>query len=157
MRLRIVENGMQKWVDKITKRASPPDLRAWLNRYAYPQLLNVQLRRWQTEGASEGKKWAPLKPDYAKRKQTKFAAYPGGGRKMLIATARLVGSMSKTGHPDHRKMVTGNRLQLSSTVPYGEYINEGTKNMPARDITTLSDATVKKFANELLKYLLGGG
>jgi len=143
-----VVDGISKWADQALKRSESNGIRAWLNRYAYPEILKVQLKRWQTEGSSEGERWESLNPDYAKSKLKRFGTYPGGGRKMLIATGRLYQSM--TGRSSEgRKLVENTKLTLASTVPYGGYVDD------KRDITTLSDSTVERFAEELLKYLVG--
>jgi hypothetical protein len=148
MRPITVEDGISDWAKRVLNRSQGSGIRAWLNRYAYPEILNVQLQRWQTEGASEGVQWESLNPDYARSKLKRFANYPGGGRKMLIATGRLYESM--TGRStESRKLVEENRITLASTVPYGGYVDD------KRDITTLRDDTVERFADELLKYLMG--
>ena len=143
-----VEDGISKWAEKVLNRSSTAGIRAWLNRVAYPKLLQVQLKRWQTEGSSEGETWAALNPDYARSKLKRFAGFPGGGRKMLIATGRLVQSM--TGQSgEGRKIVTENKLELVTTVPYAVYVDE------KRDITGLSEETVDELVDELISYLMG--
>jgi hypothetical protein len=122
----------------------------WLNRVAYPELLKVQRVRWQTEGSSEGGKWVALNPSYRTAKLKRFADYPGSGTKMLVATSRLVGSMTGDNKAEHWKLVKGNELTMGSIVPYAGYVDE------TRDITTLSDATVTRLAEAARNYIMTG-
>lgn len=148
MKMRVVENGIGDWFQRSIAKSEGSSVRGWLNRVAYPEIINAQLRRWQSEGASEGEKWQALNPAYARSKLKRFADYPGGGRKMLIATGRLVDSM--TGRSEEgRKIVQETKLTIVSTVPYGEYVDE------VRDITSLSEKTVDRLIDSLIAYLVG--
>ncbi len=134
-------------------------VRGWLNRVAYPKIIQAQQMRWMTEGASEGEGWAPLKSEtYAKYKLKKYRDYPGQGRKLLVATSRLVDAMTggnniwtsgagKAG--DHYKLVTDSSLETGTTIAYAKYVNE------QRNIVDLSPETVNELTNELIKYLQG--
>lgn len=90
-------------------------LPGFLKRDTYRRYQKAQLERWQTEGASEGKKWAPLNAKYAAWKRRRYGAgasyqfhhslkasanmrhvwgpFPGNGTKMLIATGTLVAAV----------------------------------------------------------------
>lgn len=124
-------------------------VRGWLNRYAYPAIIAVQRQRWMSEGASEGAGWAPLNPTYARYKLRKFADFPGGGRKMLIATGKLVDGMTGDNMADHYKLVTTTKLEVGTLVSYAKYVNE------KRNIVDLSEATIEKLSKSLNDYLTG--
>lgn len=57
--------------------AKSGNLRSWINRWLYPYMMNVQRKRFQTEGISEGNRWAPLSSKYAAWKKRRY----GGGIK----------------------------------------------------------------------------
>lgn len=131
----------------------------WLNRVAYPQLLNVQRLRWQTEGGSEGSPWVKTTDPYRTSKLKRYADYPGGGRKDLIATGRLAFSMTldgslnsaKASMNDHYKLVQENKLEMGSFVPYARFMQES-----GRDMTTLSPDTQTELAENLRDYIVNG-
>lgn len=158
MKLGFDLDEISEHLKKMADRAMLVD--GWLNRVAYPSLLNVQRRRWQTEGQSEGVKWAPISSlEYKKRKLKKFADYPGAGRKLLIATARLGYSMTQDKYlrseaaraDDHYKIVSGSKLEMGTFVPYARYQEE-----QGRDITTLSEATKDGLSESLAEYIQSG-
>lgn len=123
--------------------------RGWLNRVGYPLIIEAQRIRWASEGSSEGASWKPLNQSYAKAKLKRFANSPGGGRKMLVATSRLVNSVTGDETKDHFKLVEENRISVGSLVEYAKYVNE------ARNFTKLGQATVDNIADQLGKYLRG--
>lgn len=110
--LKKVQDGIQRNLKGLVQRERA--LRAYLNTTVYRQYQNAQLKRWMTEGASEGRQWAPLSRKYAVYKRLRYGGgprftwvggsgegrpwvragnwptYPGAGTKMLIATGRLV-------------------------------------------------------------------
>jgi hypothetical protein len=122
----------------------------YLNRVVYPQILQLQLNRWRTEGASETGQWAPINPKYAQYKIRKFAAYPGGGRHLLIATGRLVDSMTKPSSRDHFKLVTNSRLEVGTKVDYASFVDE------KRAIASLSKSTRDEFVRGFVRYVATG-
>ena len=124
-------------------------VRGWLNRVAYPLIIEAQRIRWASEGASEGGSWPALNPAYAIYKLKKFAGYPGGGRKMLIATGRLVDSVTGDNTKEHYKLVEDKRLSVGTMVGYAKYVDE------ARPITKLSSATIQVLKRSLNQYLKG--
>lgn len=103
-----------------------------------------------TENASEGGAWQALNPKYVARKLKKFVDYPGGGRKMLIATNRLVNSVTGDQKTEHYKLVTNTTLEVGTLVPYAKYVND------KRNFTDLSDKTIEDLATKLRGYILRG-
>jgi hypothetical protein len=147
IKLTVSVDGIRDRLSGMLNRAGL--VRGWLNRVAYPKIIAAQRRRWITEGGSEGQVWAPLNPMYATRKLRKFADYPGGGRKMLIATGRLVDGMTGDNTADHYKMVTDRTLETGTTIDYARYVSE------KRNIVDLSEETKQDLIEGLSKYLRG--
>lgn len=145
--LKISEDGIKDYLGGMLNRANL--VRGWLNRVAYPKIIQAQRRRWMTENESEGGKWEPLNPSYALRKLRKYRDYPGGGRKMLVATGRLVDGMTGDNTRDHYKLVTETTLEVGTTVSYARYVNE------KRNIVDLSQETMDDLVDGLKDYLLG--
>jgi hypothetical protein len=143
--VRFGEDGISSYLDQMLGKAQT--VRGWLNRVAYPLVIKAQRLRWETEGASEGVSWAPLNPDYARWKLRKYADAPGGGRHILIATARLVQGMTGDNIADHYKLVEDTRLTVGTTLYYAQYVDE------KRDITTMSDETISEIKADLANYL----
>lgn len=101
---------------------SATDIRAYFNTVVLEQYKNAQRERWMTENASEGSRWKDLNTDYAASKLTRFAGFPGGGRKMLIATGKLFENVFSP-----RKVVKPRTMELfvsTSDVPYARYVDE---------------------------------
>lgn len=145
--LKISQDGIGDLLKGMLSRAGL--VRGWLNREAYPRVIKVQQMRWMTEGGSEGDGWAPLEPKYAKYKLRKFADYPGGGRKMLIATNRLANGVMAVNLSDHYKLVTETSLETGTTIPYAKYVDA------KRNFTTLSQETIDTLVASLQDYLAG--
>lgn len=121
-KLKQIGNGIGEQIKGYLDRARLID--GYINRVIYPTYRHRQAKRYQTENASEGTKWAPLNPDYAKRKLTKFASYPDGGRKTMIATGRMKDSVIGPG-ADHKKIgPSKGRLEVYWTTPYAVYTED---------------------------------
>lgn len=146
--LRISTDGISAVLGQMTSRAQL--MRGWLNRVAYPTVVAAQRMRWVSEGASEGASWRQLNPSYARQKLRKYASYPGAGRKLLVATSRLVGGVTGDNPNDHYKLVTDNRLEVGTVIPYAEYVNED------RNFTNLGPQTLASLDQQLRDYLLRG-
>ena len=148
VKLAISVNGIKNTVDGMLSRASL--VSGWLNRVGYPMLIESQRMRWASEGASEGRSWAPLNPKYAIQKLKRYSSYPGGGRKLLIATGRLVAGVTGDQPADHYKLVEEKRISVGTTIPYAKYVDE------ARSITVLSPQTRNNIATRLGEYIRTG-
>lgn len=127
---KFTRKGHEAKLNAMIQRAKTPD--AFLNRVAYPAYQNYQANRWMTENMSDGG-WDALNKDYAKSKLTRFAAYPGSGRSMMVATGALVASVIGPGFSMpflrgasqfHRKVVSGSKMVISTSIPYAQYAEE---------------------------------
>lgn len=146
--LKVSYDGISKHFKKMIDRSELTS--GWLNRVAYPLIIQAQRMRWASEGASEGDSWEPLNQSYAMRKLKRYANYPGAGRKMLIATGRLVAGVTGENRSDHYKLVKNGSLKMGTTIPYAEYVNE------ARNFTDLGDRTTKDLAKRFSQYIAKG-
>lgn len=140
-------NGIQDQLEKMLDRSR--SMQSYLNRVVYSQYQNAQRKRWITEGASEGSQWQSLNPKYAEIKKVRFAAFPGAGNKMLIATGRLQKSVIGPGE-DHRKIATDRDLTVSWTTPYAVYVSE------VRPFETLGDKTMSDIYEGAAKFIMEG-
>lgn len=114
---------ISKRLDEIVKRGRDPA--AFMERVVYPLYIKGQMKRWMSEGASDGmgslERWAPLNAKYKASKLRRFASAPGGGTKMLIASGRLY--QAATGGSGIIKLVTGSSITIAVDVPYAKYVN----------------------------------
>lgn len=97
---------------------------SYLNRVLFRKYQKAQLERWQTEGASEDLQWQPLNKDYERWKKKKFAAYPGSGNAMMIATDRLRSGATGEDSAYYYKMVTDDKFVVGinlGALPYAPY------------------------------------
>jgi hypothetical protein len=126
----------------------------YLGRVVYPEILNIQGRRWATENASQGDQWIPIMPDYARRKLRRYQSYPGGGRKLLVATDTLRQAMTNTkggtGDKYHHRILTNREVGFYITVPYAGFVDK------VRDITSLTKQQIDGFAKGFAKYITSG-
>jgi len=168
--------------------AKSKNLRAWINRWLYPYMINVQRKRFMTENVSEGNRWSPLNPKYAAWKLRRYGGgikykwvgggsaldsqgnrtgfdrsgqkrpwqesgtypnYPGNGKRINIATGRLVNSLLGEG-PGHVKLVKPTSLTIGTTVPYAKDVDA------SRTLSDLSKYTLEVISRELSSYLKAG-
>jgi hypothetical protein len=153
-----VHDGVGKEIDSMFNRVKLID--GWLNRVAYPAYQTYQIERIEKKNPRNGG-WAPLNPVYAKRKLTKYASAPGGGRFIGVATGKLAGSLvgKSSEAPEfvpskfsgHRKIVSGGRLTIATTVEYARYFDEN------RTITKFAPEFYAALKRKLSSYLQGKG
>lgn len=130
------------------KVAKMGNIDGFLKRVIYQDYRAFQAKRWDTEGASEGMSWERLNPTYRRRKEIRFANYEYGGKKMGVATGRLLKSAVGPSE-DHRVTVGGGRLTVVSTVPYAAYFDD------KRSISRWSEASIKAMKDRIREYLKG--
>lgn len=141
--IKTVKQGITEQIKAMSKRASALD--PFIQSQVMRMVMNAQTKRWITQNRSEGTEWSPLNPDYAKRKLKQYANYPGGGRKILIATGALFESVTK--FPPGFKIVYKNTLTLFTPVPYAKYVDE------ARTFTTWSPNTRKRINTAVSRFV----
>lgn len=166
--LRVAENDIVK---KMLARSK--DLSGFLNRVAYPMLIEMQRNRWVTENDGA---WRKLNATYQRYKLKRFAAFPGAGTKMMVATSQLYQAVTGDDTKFHRKLVQDNTLTIAvqeessgskgrsrgkkkrhegfsgAEVPaftYAKYANE------QRKFTDIKDTTLDEIKVQLKAYLTG--
>ncbi len=152
--------NFERQVDAQLKALLDPQrlFEGWANRELMDIYGRAQLKRWQTEGASERDKWKPLNAEYAKRKRKRFRDYPGKGTKMLVATGRLLASIlpeeqrgiagGAAAKGDFRKLIERRRVTLATTVEYAPWVDE------VRSFTKFGAEFGKSVAESFRKYLM---
>ncbi len=158
-------------LQKISKRSD--DGRAFLTRIAYPLYQDAQRERWMTENQSQGSGWKPLNPRYAAYKLRRYGggtkyrwiggrgdgrpwrpagnwpSYPGGGRKMMIATGELVASVTGDKLTYHKRVITTRSMIISTTLDYAEDANS------KRNFTDFNDRFWRTLMDKYKAYIQG--
>lgn len=146
-KLTIGENAIANLYEKIKDRTARAG--AAMARDAYQIYVNAQRKRWMTENASEGSKWKALADTpYKKYKPKRFVAYPGGGRKLMIATSNLVKSVVGDDRTYHKLLIEERSITIATTLPYAKYVAE------VRPIFEFSEETKKKIREKMVEYIL---
>lgn len=146
-----MEGKILKRMDAMIEKGKSP--RAFLERVVYPSYLRAQMKRWMSEGRSDGvgsmPAWAPLSTVYKKAKLKRWAAAPGAGTKMLIAGGKLYQAVLDEG-PGHRKIVSEKSLIVGidpAEVPYAKYVNA------KRPFFIFSDKFMKGVKSKYAKFM----
>lgn len=158
--IELTHDGLEQRFKKLLTRAQSTKASARL----YPLYQQFQLKRFMTEGASEGFPWPSLNPEYADYKKKKYATSPGSGSKMLIATSTLAGAVIGPGAPfegtsQHRAIFSSYSMKIqveesgfnSEGKPflYPKYIAE------KRPFMKFGPVSIGKLKDSLKKYLIG--
>lgn len=117
-------DAISRFSDAMQAMVSSDDLSAFFARQIYPMYQLAQKNRWVTENASENGQWRELNAEYVKYKKKKYAGYPGGGTKKVIATGKLVAAATGEG-PGLNKFITANQMRLAidlGQIPYAKYV-----------------------------------
>ncbi len=144
-----MSSSIENALDGMVKRANL--VPGYLDRVVYAQYQNAQRERWATENSSPnftGGIWDRLSPSYAQSKLRKYAAAPGGGSKIMIASGALQQSVIGPG-PGHNKIVNDRSIRIYvSGIDYAEYADE------ARPFSTWSDIFYRGVYGGLKDYLI---
>lgn len=109
------------------------------------------IEQFATEGSYYmGEQWAPLSPEYAKRKMRKYGPMP-----ILIATGALVKSLIGEGG-EHVKQIGPDHAVFGTSVPYAQYHQGGTGKMPKRQIIKVTDQLARVGYDSAMKYITTG-
>jgi hypothetical protein len=156
-----IQDDLEPKLQQLLTRAKSTQSSARL----YPLYQQLQTQRFMTQGASEGFAWTGLSKEYEKYKEKKYSKYPGGGRKLLIATSTLAGAVIGPGSPfegtdKHRAIFKPYQMQISveqsgvnaagKKFNYPQYVAE------KRPFMKFSDKSIELLKESLKKYLIGG-
>jgi len=144
--------------DMLNKLNQP---QAVLERKIYPMYQQLQLKRWQSQGSSEGETWDALSPAYKARKLKKFRSDPGEGRFMLVATGNLFGATvgnnpltGSVGNQYHRKLISSTGMEISveesGDFNYPHFVND------LRPFMEFSDPSIEAMKEVLMEELFSG-
>lgn len=156
----IKENGLEKKLAEMREKTG----KAAAARL-YPLYQKLQTKRFQTENASEGAKWKPIQKEYAEHKLKLFKSYPGGGRKLLIATSTLGGAVIGRGSPflgqdKHVALFKKYGMQISvkegGTNAAGKPFNYAGYVAEKRPYMEFSKNSIEIMKTELRKFIIGG-
>lgn len=160
--MKLLEDALTSRLDGILNRAKSSQGAA---ARIYPLYQQLQTKRFSTQNASEGKAWAPLQSEYAKYKLKRYGKYPGGGRKLLIATSTLAGAVIGPGSPfqgidKHVALFKPYSLQISvqegGNNAAGKPFNYPSFVANRRPFMDFSKESIEKMKSVLTKYLIGG-
>lgn len=146
-----LEDGIQQRLRGMLSRTDT--IQSYLNRNLLRQFQQAQMKRWMTENDSEGGKWKPLTPKYAKYKRRKFSSAPGGGNALMVATGRLASGAQARDSSYFYKIVTNSSFTLGinlSALPYAAYPGR------TRPYMQFSKETLRQFKQGILDYLAHG-
>lgn len=147
----LVKAGIQDELMAIVSRGR--SISTFLDRVIWPKYQQAQIERWQSENSTQGATWKALEPNYAKRKLTKFAAYPGSGNAMMVATSRLSqGAQGRDGAYFGRLVEeTGLTVAINtSELPYAAYAGK------VRPFMAFSHEQVGEWTAAVAQYIMKG-
>jgi hypothetical protein len=148
--MEMLQNQISPYHDKLTNRMN--SIQGFLNRNIFRMYQQAQLERWKSENTSEGEQWAPLTAQYAQRKKKKFAAFPGAGQKIMIATGKLYETTTGRNPKGLRKVATNKSLIIKiddGYIPYAKFAAE------ERPIMEFSEATIQDMKDAVVDYIKG--
>lgn len=116
-----------------------------------------------TDGAylQDGTVWAPLSPEYAKRKASYLRSKYGSDTPpepydILYRDGNLHRSLTVADDPGHI-LVTGPTYGwYGSNVKYGGYHQKGSGPLPQRKIIAVTDKLRRLFVDAILQYIISG-
>lgn len=173
--IKIVQNDIDARLNGILTRAKSTQ---GAGARIFPLYQQLQTKRFQTEGASEGQAWPKLNPKYQAYKEKrygggtkrgkdgdrKWGSWPGGGRKMLIGTSTLAGAVIGPGAPFEG---TANNVQIykpyslqisvnmSGTNAEGKPFNYGGFVAEKRPFMAFSSKSIDQMKTIMKNYLIG--
>jgi hypothetical protein len=152
--LSIAEDKITQSLNEMVSRGR--SVSSYLNRVLVKKFQQHQLDRWASEGASEGEQWESINREYAKRKIKKFAGFPGGGTRMMVATGHLSSGAQMKDNAYFFKIVTDTSFQVNintSALAYAPFA------ALARPYMEFSDDTISDWKKGIRDYICknGGG
>lgn len=165
MSIKVVQNDFKTTMDKMLDTSRAP--KAGFARI-YKLYQKFQTERFQTSGGSERplakSPWKSLTKEYADKKLKQFKSYPGGGRKIGIATGTLAGAVIGPGAPfsgtdKHRAQFTTKSMiievELSGKNAAGKPFNYGSYFDEERPLMEFNPKHLDQMQDELSKFIFG--
>ena len=173
--LRTIHGGATEWFTASEERLNLID--GYLNRVVKQDYINTQANRFENENVGDdfgGDKWAALYDSkYSAYKRNKYAAYPGSGNKLNVATSNLLQSLTLSDSfypsPEPKKIRAGRKgkqskgelmagslaivddasIHIYTLVPYAEFVDE------QRTFTQWSQIFWDRINRGIMNYLAG--
>lgn len=144
--------GMKRLKDNTNKRLEDlvlkgRDARSFIKKYLKPFYIDAQRDRFESKNVSQGAEWAPLNPQYEKYKLKKFAGFPGGGRKINVATGRLYRTLTFQEPNSVKELVEDKTWIVIFDVPYGTFVDK------ARPVLKFNYAFRRDIREKFVKYM----
>lgn len=150
--LKVDVSGLQQWSERVAgMQRRLEDLSPVFD--AGDEWVRAEIgRQFETQGTylQNGVEWAPLSPEYAKRKPEPPAPFG-----ILYLTGRLYESFAQENN-DHVKVITKDSGTYGSSVSYGKHPQKGTPKMPQRKIAIARNRLYQLFAKAIAAYSLKG-
>ena len=147
MSFKVKHDRVTKHLEAMVKNTEGQSLKAFFNRQFYPEYQEAQIKRWKTEGASQGDEWDSLNPIYKKYKLKAFAKFPYSGRRMMIAEGLLFPSVVGESGGYHRKLISKDGIRIATVLDYALYVDD------ARSFSTWSKKQLKIWRDDLSDHI----
>lgn len=149
-----MNGGIKKVQDTATQRledmvSKGKDSRSFIKKHLKPFYIDAQRERFDSENVSQGSQWEALSPKYAKYKLKKYATFPGGGRKINVATGRLYRTLTFQEDNAINEMTDDRTWIVIFDVPYGKFVNE------ARPVLKFNNSFTSQIREKFIEYMRG--
>lgn len=154
-----MHEGIKKTEDAVTAKLDlmierGRSVRAFWMRKVLPRYVAAQKSRFITENESQTGRWLAINTAYAKYKTVKYKSFPGGGRKLLIATGRMMQALILDNKNDIGVVATDESLVIAlktqDKFEYPKFV------AMMRPIMSFTNDFKKEIKADLITYLKGG-
>lgn len=148
--MEMAQDQISKYQSSLLDRMN--SIQGFFNRNIFRMYQQKQLNRWESQNVSETGEWETLTETYANRKRKKFAGYPGGGTKLMIATGKLYETTTGRSGKGLNKMVTNRSMTIAiddGYIPYAKFAAE------RRPIMEFNESSIEDMRQALIDYIKG--
>jgi hypothetical protein len=114
-------------------------------------MRGYEKRLFNTQGASSGTPWKPIKAETLARK-----AQEGLDPRVMHATHRLRDSLINRTDPEHFELATPDSLTFGTLVPYARYHQKAWAPRTRRKVMTFNVAQRRRILKRLETYIFAG-
>ena len=108
----------------------------------------VETQQFESEGRYGSGGWAPLKPEYAERKEKEYPGAP-----IMVRTGLLKESLLGQ-NPYAREDIKPLEMKVGTQVFYAKFHQKGTKKMSARPLIQLTQSDKTRWHKIIHRYLV---
>ncbi len=121
------------------------------------KLREYEQALFRTSGASGGTPWPPLQAStIASKARSKNPTIRRNANRILIARGILRASLTTSKARGHVERATDHGLEFGSTIPYGRFHQHGTRHMPARPVSQLTEAQKRDAMRTVQRWIVSG-